>query len=221
MSIDFDLRLWDTEKADKRWLAWFDLSPEDRAHSEPEEEVESVLEIMEQNDAPEEWVLGRLAALDLAFGQVGETLAIKDLHALEPFAKFFLISFAGYVVEGERSSSLRLFLHPMYYTVLLEVVTEQAIRDLVQPHLFEGERLVGMRRLFAPIDLPEDPSFATRLADALVDFWKSLEPFFKQAVLLDGGRGNIVIIDTVNGETDSRLLLDRAAEHVVWLREEM
>lgn len=221
MSIDFDLRLWDAEKADKRWLAWLDLSPETRSNSEPEEQVESVLEIMEQDGAPEEWVLGRLAVLDLAFGQVGDALAIKDLHALEPFAKFFLISFAGYVVDGEKSSSLRLFLHPMYYTLLLEAVTEKAIRDLVQPHLFEGERLVGMRRLFAPIDLPEDPSFATRLADALVDFWKSLEPFFRRAVLLDGGRGNIVIIDTVNGETDSRLLLGRAAEHVVWLREEM
>lgn len=219
MSIDLDLRLWDAEKADKRWLKWLDLSPEARADSEPEEQVESVLEIMEQSDAQEEWVLGRLAALDLAFGQVGDVLPIRDLYAFEPFARFFLVSFAGYVVEDTKSPSPRLFLHPMYYEILLKTVTEQAIRDLIQPHLFEGECLVGMRRLFDPIALPEDPSFATRLADALVAFWKSLEPFFRRAVLLDGGRGNVVIIDTVNSETDNRLLLDRATKHAVWLRE--
>ncbi len=221
MSIDFDLRLWDAEKADERWLAWLELSPEERENSEPEEQVESVLEIMEQADAPKEWVTGRLAILDLAFGQVGEPLPIKNLESFEPFARFFLISFADCGIEDGKSPSHLLFLHPMYYECLLATVTEEAIRHLILPTLFTGESLLGMRRLLDPLALPDDPATAKLLADALVAFWKHLEPFFRQAISLDAGRGNVVIIEAVNGETDNLLLLQRAAKHEEWLRREM
>ncbi|MCR4311836.1 MAG: hypothetical protein NUV56_00990 [Candidatus Uhrbacteria bacterium] len=221
MSIDFDLRLWDAGKADERWLAWLELSPEERENSEPEEQVESVLEIMEQPDAPKEWVTGRLAILDLVFGQVGEPLPIKNLLTFEPFARFFLVAFAEEKVEGGKPPSHQLFLHPMYYERLLATVNEAAIRHLIEPIPFTGESLIGMRRLFDPLELADDPSTAKMLADAVVAFWKQVEPFFRQAISLDAGRGNVVIIEAVNGETDNLLLLQRAAKHEEWLRREM
>lgn len=221
MSIDFDLRLWDSNKASERWLSWLELTSEERAEAEPQEQVASVLEIMEQADAPAEWRTGRLAILDLAFGQVGEPLPIRNLESYEPFARFLLISFADCPPENDELPSPRLILHPMYYERLLEVVDEEAIRSLITPALFTGEKLAGLRRILEPIDIPEDPSFATSLADALVEFWKQLEPFFRKAVELDAGRGSIVIFETVNGEVDNHHLLKRAAQHEQWLRQSM
>lgn len=218
MSIEIELQLWDAGKADERWLEWLEMSPEERANSEPEEQVESVLDIMEQPDAAEEWVTGRFAMLDLAFGQVGEPLHIRNPNVLESFARFFLVSFADCKPEDGKPPSYRLFLHPTYYERLLDVVTEEAIRRLVLPTLFTGESLLGMRRLFDPIELADDPSTAKSLADALVEFWNHIEPFFRQAVSLDSGHGKVVIFETVNGETDNQYLLDRGAKHAEWLR---
>lgn len=221
MSIEFDLRIWDGSKADERWLAWLELSPVEREESEPQEQVESVLEIMEQDNAPEEWRKGRLAMLDLAFGQTGEPLRIRDFVSYESFARFILVSFADCPAENGELPSPRLMLHPLYYERLLETVDEGAIRSLVTPALFVGDKLAGLRRLLEPLEIPDDPSFANKFADALVNFWKQLEPFFRKAVGIDAGRGSVVIIDAVNGEVDNPLFAKRAAQHEEWLRSAM
>lgn len=218
MSIEFDLRIWDSSKADERWLAWLELSPEEREKSEPHERVESVLEIMKQDDAQAEWRTGRLAVLDLAFGQLGEPLRIRDFVSYESFARFLLVSFAECPAENGELPSPRLMLHPFYYERLLETVDEGSIRSLVTPSLFSGEKLAGLRRLLEPLEIPDDPSFANKIADALVDFWKLLEPFFRKAVEIDAGRGSVVIIDAVNGEVDNPLFTKRAVQHEQWLR---
>lgn len=218
MSIEFDLRIWDGSKADERWLAWLELSPEERKESEPQEQVESVLEIMEQDNAPVEWRKGRLAMLDLAFGQMGESLRIRDFVSYESLARFLLVSFADCPAENGELPSPRLMLHPLYYERLLETVDEEAIRSLVTPALFAGEKLTGLRRLLEPLEIPNDPSFAHKIADALIDFWKLLEPFFREAIEIDKGRGSVVIIDAVNGEVDNPLFAKRAVQHEQWLR---
>lgn len=219
MSVDFDLRLWDGNKADERWLSWLELSPAERAVAEPQEQVTAVLEIIERTDAPKEWVTGRLAMLDLAFGQVGEPLPINNLESYEPFARLFLVAFADCQPENGKPPSPRLILHPVYYERLLETVNEEEIRNLITSSILSGEKLIGLRRLLDPLTIPEEPAFATTLADALVGFWKHLEPFFRKAVDLDAGRGSIVIFETVNGEVDNPHLLKRAAQHEQWLRE--
>lgn len=221
MSIEFDLRIWNGSKADERWLAWLELSPEERENSDPQEQIESVLEIMKQDDAPAGWRKGRLAMLDLAFGQVGEPLRIPDFVSYESLARFLLVSFADCPAENGELPSPRLMLHPLYYERLLETVDEGAIRSLVTPALFSAEKLSGLRRLLEPLEIPDDPSFANKIADALVDFWKLLEPFFRKAVEIDSGRGSVVIIDAVNGEVDNPLFTKRAVQHEEWLRSAM
>ncbi|MFA6017675.1 MAG: hypothetical protein WCT28_01950 [Patescibacteria group bacterium] len=219
MSIDFDLRLWDSNKASEHWLSWLEMSPAKRATAEPQEQVMSVLEIMAKDDAPKEWITGRLAMLDLAFGQVGEPLPINNLESYEPFARLLLIAFADCPSENGKLPSPRLMLHPLYYERLLETVSEETINNLITTSILSGEKLTGLRRILDPIIIPEDPSFASTLADALVNFWNHLEPFFRKAVELDAGRGNIVIFETVNGEVGNPHLLQRAAQHEQWLRE--
>lgn len=218
MSIDLDLRIWDGKKADEAWLAWLELSLEEREVAEPEEVVDGVLEILEEKDAPKEWVEGRLAMLDLAFGQVGEPFVIEDLVSYEPFARFLLVAFADCALENGELPSPRLMVHPLYYERLLQTVDEEAIRNLVTPDIFTGEKLTGLRRILEPIALPEDPAFATKLADALVNFWKQVEPFFRKAVELNVEYRSIVIFETVNGEVDSPHLMKRATQHERWLR---
>ena len=190
MSIDVELRVWDGEKADKRWLDWLELSSSERAESEPEEIVEGVLEIIGDPDADESWVTGRLAMLDLAFGQVGNSFPVANGRMVEVYAGILLTTFCGLVVEDGRMPSLGLFLHPTYYLRLLESVTDASVRATVDP----------------------------KIADELLEFWHSVEPAFRAAIAADASRGNVVVIDTVNGETDNGLLAKRAETHAEWMR---
>lgn len=194
MSIDITLHVWDAEKADGRWLEWMELSPDERADSEPQEIVEGVLEILAMPDANEAWVTGRLAMLDLAFGQVGEAFPVDQGRMIESYAAFFLIAFCGCEAEDEKPPSLGLFLHPTFYRRMLETVDEDSIRALDVEGLTDAQK------------------------DGFVAFWNSVAPAFRAAVAADGGRGNVVVVDGVNGETDNRLLTKRAESHAEWMR---
>lgn len=192
MSIDVDLRVWDAERADRRWVEWTELSPEERAESEPEEIVEGVLEILGDPSANESWVIGRLAMLDLAFGQVGDPFPLQNGRMIDAYAGTLLTAFCGLGIEDGKMPSVGLFLHPTYYRQLLRSVTDVSVRK----------------------------AFDAGAADGLLEFWHGAEPAFRAAVRADAERGNVVVIETTNGETDNRLLETRAKKHAEWLRQD-
>lgn len=219
MSIDFELKLWDAAKADAQWLIWLELNTEEREQFEPQEPIGSVLEILDQPDAPQEVILGRLAILDLAFGHIDHPLLIENILAFEPFAKFFLVTFSDCPVENGELPSHRLFLHPLYYEKLVNVVTEDVIRSFLTPSMFTGDHLIGMQRLFDPIEITGEPENIINLTNELVLFWQDLQPFFEKAIALDAGRGSVVIIETINSEPENKLLMDRAVQHAEWIKQ--
>ena len=217
MSIELDLRIWNIGKADDRWTDFLDKSPEDREKAEPHEQVESVLEIMDQPDAPQEWRTGRLAMLDLAFGQVGDPLPIHNIETFEPLCRFLLYAFVDLGQEDSRRPSYRLLFDSLNFGQIISL-DEQTVRKIASA-TFDSISIENLKNILEPVAASKDYAFERQFIDVLVAFWKELLPFFRKAQEAGAWRDEALIIETVNGEVDHPYLLERAARHEKWLHQ--
>lgn len=217
--MKYELNIWDSEKAGQRWSELFEMTSEERASSVSEEQIDSDLGILEQNNATEEQVVFELASLDLVFGQVRDPYPMCSVVLFEPYARFFLVAFADCKVEDGKLPSPKLIFHPIFYEKLLRIVTEDLIRDVVTRVWLTESHFLGMRDIFAPIKISSDQASKDQLVNALISFWKSIEICFRDTNAADAGRGNVVIVDTLDRQLDNPLFKKRALEHAGILRQ--
>lgn len=214
MSIDIALAIWSPGKADDRWMDFLDMSPEDRENAEPEEQVEAVLDIMRQPDAPAEWRLGQIAALDLAFGQINESFHVEDTITFEPFLKFLLKVFVD--LRDQKNNTLSSSLFFENFGPLL-TIDEQTMRHMIFD-VFDSRQTEHLQTLLHPLESPRDYAAQKKFTDAVIFFWKSLAPFLRKAQEAGSWKDEVFIIETVNNEVDDPQLLKRAIRHEEWLR---
>lgn len=215
MSIDIDLHIWNPGKADDRWMDFLDMSPEDRENAEPEEQVEAVLKIMNQPDAPAEWRAGRIAALDLAFGQVGEPLRIENTATFEPFMRFLLTVFVDLDSQSNKAPSYRLLFEN--FGGILNI-NEETMRHIIFDE-FDARPTERLRTALYPIEMPKDYAAQKKITEAVIAFWQHLSPFLRKAQEAGSWKEEAFVIEAVNREVDDPQLLKRAIRHEKWLHE--
>lgn len=214
MSIDIELAIWSPGKADDQWMNFLDMSPEDRKNAEPEEQVDAVLEIMSQSNAPAEWRVGRIAALDLAFGRINEPFRIKDTVTFEPFLKFLLKVFVDLGSQHNNAPSSPLFFENFGQLLAID---EQTMRHMIFD-VFDSRQTEHLQKILHPLEAPRDYAAQKKFTDAVITFWQNLAPFLREAQEAGAWKDEAFIIETVNSEVDDPQLLKRAIRHEEWLR---